>query len=314
MHTYIFLHPHITNRSLVKQLGDCHYHLSVEKTIIDVYSLILMDTFQYLTVGVTVMLAVERYIAICHPMRAMTMCTVRRARTIICILTIIAFTLRAPKFFELDIGYVHISTGEAIFMVTRVYLYDEFLYTCIVTAGLLTILPLLSLMILNIRIIYEIRHSARYLRNFLGADLQVRSVVSSEELKITMMLISVVIAFFICHAPYMVFTLIMAFAEFNTEKNPELTNSEFTKYFKYVCTSLLILKASCNFILYCWFSEKFWATYKRIFCPMLCVSQQRSARRYPHSSNNNNHRSMWQQSSTTNFHRSSYYVTRETTC
>lgn len=29
---------------------------------------------------------------------------------------------------------------------------------------------------------------------------------------------------------------------------------------------MLTLKSSVNFVLYCWFSEKFWATIKRLFC------------------------------------------------
>ncbi|GFN84352.1 FMRFamide receptor [Plakobranchus ocellatus] len=123
----------LATRMLVDRLGDCHFHVSDERTIFLVYSIIFMDMFQYLTVGVTVMLAVERYIAICHPMKAMTVCTVKRARIIICILALVAFILRSPKFLDIKISYTLLVTGEKILTVTWVYLYDEQAYTYIVT-------------------------------------------------------------------------------------------------------------------------------------------------------------------------------------
>ena len=95
----------------------------------------MMDTFHYLTVGITVMIAVERYIAICHPMRVRTVCTVRRARTIVVILTVVAFGLRSPKFTELQILPITVDTGDTFYTVQHVYRYNEFVYIWIVTGG-----------------------------------------------------------------------------------------------------------------------------------------------------------------------------------
>jgi hypothetical protein len=38
----------------------------------------------------------------------------------------------------------------------------------------------------------------------------------------------------------------------------------------YVTKLLLTLKSAVNFVIYCWFSEKFWLTLKRIFYPHRC--------------------------------------------
>jgi len=55
---------------------------------------------QYLGVNVSSLsitaFTVERYIAICHPMRAQTMCTVRRAKRIIVVLWTFGVTYCAP--------------------------------------------------------------------------------------------------------------------------------------------------------------------------------------------------------------------------
>ncbi|CAL1528694.1 unnamed protein product [Lymnaea stagnalis] len=293
----------LSSKILVDQLADCSFLKDSEGAMFEVYSIIFMDIFQYLTVVVTVMLGVERYIAICHPMRAMTICTVKRARVIIVALTICSFILMSPKFLDLKVDYTPLATGGNKLVVSYMYLYDNRAYTYIVTGLLLTMLPLITLMALNFRLILEIRRSSRYLQYHLGTDWHVRSVVSKEELKITMMLVSVIIAFFACHAPYMVYSFITAIHDYDTVDHPFMTNSPSFKSLKNVCHSLLALKSSCNFILYCWFSEKFWTTFKRTFCLHHCVPKQ--VANVPNSCNNNYSHNL--------AHRPSY-ITKVTTC
>ncbi|KAH9512960.1 hypothetical protein Btru_037150 [Bulinus truncatus] len=175
--------------------------------------------------------------------------------------------------------------------------------------SLLTFLPLVTLFILNGRIIYEIHRSSRYLQKYLGVDWRVRSVVSSEELKITMMLVSVVLAFFVCHAPYMVYISVMAVVNYDTTEHSVLTDSDSLTYLRHVCHSLLALKSCCNFILYCWFSDKFWATFKRTFCKQRSRGKQAH---FGHGSCTNGHHCRF--SSRTHPLRSSDYVSKETTC
>ncbi|GFR76897.1 thyrotropin-releasing hormone receptor-like [Elysia marginata] len=121
-------------RTIVEELVNCAFHVSSARVVFFVYSIIFMDVFQYLTVGVTVMLAVERYIAICHPMRARSLCTVNRARTIIVLLAVVAFILRSPKFSELHFTMGKGPSGEKILVVNWAYPYNEKIYTYIVTS------------------------------------------------------------------------------------------------------------------------------------------------------------------------------------
>ena len=64
------------------------------------YAQIFIDTFLMASVWVTVMLAIERYIAICHSLRASAICTVKRARYLNCAVFMFAFACRIPNFFE----------------------------------------------------------------------------------------------------------------------------------------------------------------------------------------------------------------------
>ncbi|GFN84353.1 histone-lysine N-methyltransferase SETMAR-like protein [Plakobranchus ocellatus] len=181
---------------------------------------------------------------------------------------------------------------------------------------ILTALPLLMLLVLNIRLILEIRRSSRYLQYHLGADSHVRSVVSSEQIKITMMLVAVIVAFFVCNAPYLIYSLYIAVNNYDTVLNTRLTNSSSLKIFKFVCHSLLAIKSSCNFILYCWFSEKFCTTFKRIFCLHSCQVRPSSSAAANNScqANGYNNNSHYTNNSHKHVHRPSCYITKETTC
>ncbi|KAH9512965.1 hypothetical protein Btru_037172 [Bulinus truncatus] len=287
---------------LINQLAGCRFFLEGSEAIFTSYTVIFMDTFQYLTVGVTVMLAIERYIAICHPMKAMMLCTVKRARIIIVSLTVACFLLSSPKFLDIEVSFVENDTGEQRAVVTWRYLYDYKAYTYIVTGVMLTIFPLLSLMVLNLRLIVEIRRSSKYLQYHLGADTHIRSIVNREELKITMMLVSVIIAFFIGHAPYMVCTFIMAIINYDVENSHLIDDSSLKKLIT-VSRTLIVMKFSCNFILYCWFSEKFWTTFKRTFCLHHCIPKQMS-----HMANGYNNNSQ------PNMLRPPCYMTKLTAC
>ncbi|KAK0062347.1 thioredoxin domain-containing protein 17 [Biomphalaria pfeifferi] len=291
----------VSSKIVVDQLADCRFYMEGSDLVFTVYSVIFMDTFTYLAVGVTVMLAVERYIAICRPMKAMMLCTVKRARIIIVALTVLCFVLSSPRFLDIDVSYVATDNGEQKAVVTWSYLYDSKVYNYIVTGLLLTILPLVILMILNLRLIVEIRRSSKYLQYHLGADTHVRSIVNKEELKITMMLFSVIIAFFVGHAPYMVCSFIYSIIDFDIDNS--LIDEDSLKNLITITRTLMALKVSCNFILYCWFSEKFWTTFKRTFCLHHCIPKQMS--RMPNGYNNNSHR---------NVHRTSCYMTKLTTC
>ena len=65
---------------------------------------------------------------------------------------------------------------------------------------------MLTLFILNLRIIYEIRRARSDQSNLQAHVFQRPSLVSRDEIKVTMMLVGVVIVFGICHCPYAILT------------------------------------------------------------------------------------------------------------
>ncbi|XP_076469658.1 neuromedin-U receptor 1-like [Babylonia areolata] len=268
---------------------------------------IFLNIALFASVWITVVLAVERYIAICHPMQAMSICTTKRARIMIGLIFLAGCVVRAPNLLDMEMVDRLIVDPHRNTTVTKRVLewrqdvYNNALYSMLVAGLLAGLLPLLALAILNIRLVVEIRKSTRYLRVHLAANSRIHSIISHEETKITLMLIFIIFAFFVCQCPYMVFTAIVAFNNYYMHLVPHV------QLVHDIALIVLAGKSACNFILYCWFSEKFWNTFKQIFCLRHCLPEQPLF----HNGHNGCPRgSSHSQAS----QRTSCFITRETTC
>jgi thyrotropin-releasing hormone receptor len=234
------------------------------------YSAIFMQIFLLASIWITVMLAVERFIAICRPFLANKMCTVNKARIIILVIYTLAVICRLPNFWENRIVTVYDTTMNstlAYMEVTDFSVNEHYmvLYPWIIDVIITSMIPFLLLILLNVKLIWEVKKSTQYLRrNRIIRSNRKSSIAKQEDLQITIMLISVIMVFFVCQAPYVIYTAIVSINKF-------AAHSSGLMLFRYVTMLLLTLKSAVNFILYCWFSEKFWATFKKMFCFNSCV-------------------------------------------
>ena len=223
------------------------------------YSAIFMHIFLLASIWLTVMLAVERFIAICRPFLANKMCTVGKARIIVLIIYAVALICRLPNFWENRVVtlYDPITNSTLSYMEVTDFSTNEHyitLYPWIIDVFLTSMIPCLLLIILNVKLIWEVKKSTQYLqRNLVIRANGTSSVAQKEDLQITIMLISVIMVFFICQAPYVIYTAIVSINKFAAHSSGFMV-------FRYVTMLLLTLKSAVNFILYCWFSEKFLAT------------------------------------------------------
>ena len=228
------------------------------------YAAIFMQIFLLASIWLTVILAMERYIAICRPFLAAKMCTVIKARVIIILIFAFAVLCRSPNFWENRI----VSIYDRLTNTTMTYVeptklsYDRtymIVYPWVIDGVVTSILPFILLFVLNLRLVYEVRKSTRYIQRNLIVEKSAGNAIQREELQITIMLISIIVVFLLCQAPYVIYTAIVSINAF------QVATAHFM-IFRYVTQLLLTLKSAINFILYCWFSEKFWATLKRVFC------------------------------------------------
>lgn len=226
-----------------------------------VYAGIVMHVLLMVSVWLTVVLAIERYVAICLPFLATSLCTINKARIVIVTVTCLAMLCRLPNFWEKQIvGHYENATGVVQYSVedTRLSLDETYMavYPVVVDGILASIVPFVMLLLLNVLLMVEVRRSTRYLsRNVRGSY----ATAEREEHQVTVMLVSIIMVAFVCQAPYVVYTAINSITKFTHV-------SSLFRVFRQVTILLLTLKSALNFVVYCWSREKFWMTLRSFFC------------------------------------------------
>ena len=260
--------------------------------VVATYMQILMNVCLLASIWTTVILAVERYFAICQPFMVGRLPSVRRARQILILNFFICCILRLPSFFAYRVSlHDDVSTNQTWVYIlpsefSTHYAYS-YVYPWIVDVTIMSVVPFVLLATLNICLMLQVRKSNRYIQsNLINSEARGGggSSVQREELQIAGMLISVIVVFFICQGPYVFYTAAISTHLLMTH------NPQTMLYFLYTAQLLLTLKSALNFALYCWFSEKFWLTLKRLVCVRSsCVCCHPAAAQYSSALNGLRH-------------------------
>lgn len=230
-----------------------HLDNSPVMAYMQVYVWPLVYITQMWTVWITVLIALNRYIAICRPFQAQLLCTLSRVRLQVVLTAGATIVYNIPRFLEHHI--VHITTVEMMTNTTQILvmanetlmkqnhqyniIYENLLYCLFVFLG-----PLIVLIFLNINLareLYAIRQ--RLLQRCLpkGSD--------SEEHNLTLVMMAIVLVFIICQTPAFGNQLLYYYLQYTCG----------LPYFYYFHVSNLLVQAnSCfNFVIYCAFRKQF---------------------------------------------------------
>ena len=197
----------------------------------------------------TISVAVERYLMVCHPTRARGLCTLQRAKYVcfsVCsIMTVIAlpyaFRYRTITVFDnaTNASRFEVETTEMWQNVTFVSIFNW------VENLLRSIIPIVILIVLNIQIIRALNKT------------RANKKMASRN-RITIMLVSVIIVFIICLTPDAIMSIVGA--GYHDESNLLVKGiREFTDV-------LLCINAAVNFVLYFGFNSIFRQHFLKIFC------------------------------------------------
>lgn len=228
-----------------------YYHICPHLTP---YAYPLANVAQTMSVYLTLIVTVERWVAVCHPFRAKALCTSSRARWYVLGTATFAFAYNAPKFFEAQVvPEGDPETGEVIYCVRAdvdfrtdryVAVYIHWMYLVV-----MYIVPFSALAALNACIVRQV-HRAQAERARL-------SRVQRRELGLATMLLVVVLVFFLCNLLPLVTNAFEVFL-----------GDEFDNLDPLVKTSnlLVTINSSVNFVIYVIFGEKFKRVFLKIFC------------------------------------------------
>nr|CAD7587468.1 unnamed protein product [Timema genevievae] len=232
----------------------------------------MTDSASNTSIWLTVSFTVERYIAVCHPMRGKMLCTESRARKVILAVYLVCFLSTVTTSFEWTIcqryngtSVIHYYLDSTKLAVNETYRTAFYWFTSVT----FIFLPLTALGVFNSILIYyrpqepatEVPDDAGWFDIFLTPTEQRDNSTQSQENKITVTLIAVVVLFMFCQIPT---ALILLYTSFQ-EPLRGSTKDNVLRGLGNIFNFLNAVNAACNFILYCAFSDKYRRTFLTTF-------------------------------------------------
>jgi hypothetical protein len=199
----------------------------------------VMMATQMSTVWLTVLVSLERYVAICYPLRAAAVCTMSKARRAVAVISIGSVVYNLPRYFEMAV-----DTELAAMVRTPLGAdpYFRYIYNCALYALCLYILPLGALVWLNLSLVLALRRGRRRWQS-----LQVRQ---KREQNLTVIPLTIVLVFFVCGSPALTVNVVDSIA-------PHLVDERLFVKLMLVANFLVILNSASNFVIYCLLGKKF---------------------------------------------------------
>ena len=219
---------------------------------IRVYSWPIICIAQMCSIWMTVLISSERYVAICHPLRASHMCSASRIRRVVLVIYLFSALFNVPKFFEFrpttelsnsNVTFVVVGSTSLRQNVLYRYLYNTGFHFLIIFA-----LPMITLTILNTRIVKEIKKARK-----VWACLHRKRKL---EFKATVLPLVIVLVYFVCGTQSLIaFVLDAVFVKYHL----------WLQIYTAIVNLLVIANSAVNFILLYAFGAKFRKMLTQIF-------------------------------------------------
>ncbi|XP_066990671.1 thyrotropin-releasing hormone receptor-like [Macrobrachium rosenbergii] len=230
------------------------------------YALWLTDASSSTSIWLTVTFTIERYIAVCHPIKGKVFCTESRAKRVIVAVFVLCFTLTASTPHEWVVREVidpstqrkTLSLGYSVLGSHTTYKKVFYWFTAVI----FILLPLVLLAVFNSFLIHVVKQSRAQRRKMTNQRVERDNHSQSQENKITVMLIAVVLLALFCQLPVAAMLLYQSFYE--SEPNSIASNIELG--LGNIFNLLSAINAACNFVLYCAMSDKYRRTFLCTFC------------------------------------------------
>ena len=199
------------------------------------------------TIMLTVLVSLNRYIAVCRPYSSANLCSIKQARRQVAYVALFSVIYNIPRFFE----YEHFEVCVAKDVSQKAFEFSAFgnnFYYRIIYANVFYFLvmhggPLLSLAFLNYKLILALKKRA-----------QRRSEMGKKDYQqdMTLVLVVVIFVFMSCQTPTFIDHILWTALEDSSHKC-----GEWHYYYTAIGDTLAILNSSVNFLIYVLTSRKF---------------------------------------------------------
>lgn len=222
-----------------------------------------------LSVWLIIAVTAERYVAVCHPLIASSMCNVHRAKIVVIFLSAVFLLFNFHFFWTVDLSYnsykgslmTKCEASHAFtFLVNEVWPW--------VDASVYSFLPFVIITVLNCCIIRKVLEARRHRDQMRNADISnygdTHARPSNENgTKLTCMLLTVSFSFLITALPTNISLIVTIF--WNTQKHSTREIASFILG-STITELLMYINHSINFFLYCAAGKKFRRQFVQILC------------------------------------------------
>jgi len=221
---------------------------------------------QTATIWTTVLVGLNRYIAVCLPYQAMRLCTVPQAKRQLAVVILFSAAYNLPRFAEGRLEYEHSPPGDgrdeegeewvacAVHTDLAENAYYRIVYSNVMYTVFVCVLPLLILTALNVRLI-----TALNVRNRKRNEMS-QSVRQKQDNNVTFVLIVVVIVFSVCQFPALLTQIF-----WTVLSDAARSCGGFQFYFSRISNLLVTANSALNFIIHFSFNQRFRAVLGDMF-------------------------------------------------
>ena len=203
-----------------------------------------------ITAWLTVSVAAERYIMVCHAAKARSICNVQRARWLTFIVFVVMAILTIPsalRYRTIEIHDALTDTSQLEVEVTELWKNEIFVTIYTWQHNLLrSIVPLILLCTLNCFIVHALKRTR-----------SINKRVNARH-RITMMLLAVIVVFMLCVTPDAIMSTFFGYGYYEA--------NYLARGIREITDLLLTVNSAINFVLYCTFNNAFRSNFMTIFC------------------------------------------------
>lgn len=223
----------------------------------------LIMTSQQSNVWITVVIAVERYIAMCHPFISTHVRSTKNVKILIIIVFLISIIFNIPRLFSIHSKYHKIEESNKTYYTIENTEFGESNFFCYVYgiwmyAFVIYIIPILSLLVLSVPTIRQLLTMRSRIRHL--------SAQQTGEVNLTVCIVLVAMFFVFCQTPGI-------FAQIR-----EIFSQAFTIKLLSISNTLFVFNSSVNFFIYTAAGSRFRYILKKMFLPVSKWRHRRSSK------------------------------------
>lgn len=216
---------------------------------------------------ITVLLTIDRYIAVRFPLHAHRLCTVSRALRNVAILAILSLLFTTPRFFEYAIDSSNKSFGFRVTSLLKNRTYT-IVYRIVLFFTFMYLVPMILLVVLNAHLLITLRVAESY-----RAGVTDNKNINKTSRSITATVVTVVLVTIVCNVSAMLSHLLWSLAQCFAHLS---YLDHHRRYMALISNIFVTLNSAINFVIYCFCSRNF-----RMVLLQMCSCRRKSSERTP---------------------------------